>query len=254
MKKNKDTLIGFTLSVALHGVLLGAVLFSATQEKKETASAPKSVSISLSSLSEVIQETPKKKVCDKPKKKHTKHKEHKKVVHKPKPKPAPKEVIKESPIPVEKEIVKEEVVEEKKEEAQELVEAEPLKEQEKIDEREQELLSAQELQKKEQEAQELAQSLHENFVKTNFETIREMVLSHLSYPRIAKRMGYEGVVHIMLVIDTTGKLLDVMVEKSSGHAILDKSALKAASRLASEILPNPQSVSKVSLPVYFALK
>ncbi|MCD6259061.1 MAG: energy transducer TonB [Helicobacteraceae bacterium] len=241
MKKNKDTLIGFTLSVALHGVLLGAVLFSASQEKKETASAPKSVSISLSSLSEVIQETPKKKVCDKPKKKHKKHKEHKKVAHKPKP--APKKVIKEVAIPVEK-----------IEKVEELVEAEPLEELEKIDEREQELLAAQELQKKEQEAQELAQSLHEEFVKTNFEMIREKVLANLRYPSIAKRMGFEGVVHIMLVIDTSGKLLDVMLEKSSGHKLLDSSALKAANQLSKEILPNPKNISRVTLPVYFALK
>lgn len=252
MKKNKDTLIGFTLSVALHGVLLGAVLFSATQEKKETASAPKSVSISLSSLSEVIQETPKKKVCDKPKKKYKKHKEHKKVAHKPKP--APKKVIKEAPIPVEKEIVKKEIPEEKIEKVEELVEAKPLEELEKIDEREQELLAAQELQKKEQEAQERAQSLHEEFIKTNFEMIREKVLANLRYPSIAKRMGFEGVVHIMLVIDTSGKLLDVMLEKSSGHKLLDSSALKAANQLSQEILPNPKNISRVTLPVYFALK
>ena len=252
MKRNKETMIGFSVSVALHGVLLAAVLFSATQENIQTASAPKSVSISLSSLSEVIQDTPKKKVCNKPKKKV---KKHKKVAHKPKPKPAPKKVFEEAPIPVEKEIVKkEEVLKEEIKELEELAEVEPVEEVEKIDEQEEKMLAAKELQKKEQEAQELAQSLHEQFIQTNFDTIREMVLSHLSYPRIAKRMGYEGVVHIMLVIDTTGKLLDVMVEKSSGHAILDKSALKAASRLASEVLPNPQNISKVSLPVYFALK
>ena len=238
MKRNRDTLIGFTLSVVLHGALLAAVLFSATQEKIQTASAPKSVSISLSSLSEVIQETPKKKVCDKPKKKHTKHKEHKKVAHKPKPKPAPKKVIKEAPIPVEKEIVKKEIPEEKIE----------------IDEREQELLAVQELEKQKQEAQELAQSLHEEFVKTNFEMIREKVLANLRYPSIAKRMGFEGVVHIMLVIDTSGKLLDVMLEKSSGHKLLDSSALKAANQLSQEILPNPKNISRVTLPVYFALK
>lgn len=235
MKSNRDTLIGFGFSVVLHGALLAAVIFSATQEKVQTASAPKSVTISLSSLSEVVQEIPKKKVCDKPKKKHKKHKEHKKIAHKPKP--SPKKVLKEAVIPVEK--------------TQEIAEIEPIEE---INERQEVMIAAQELQKKEQEAQELAQSLHEEFVKTNFEMIREKVLANLSYPRIAKRMGFEGVVHIMLVIDTSGKLLDVMLEKSSGHKLLDSSALKAANKLSEEILPNPKNISRVTLPVYFALK
>jgi periplasmic protein TonB len=250
MKSNRDTLIGFGFSVVLHGALLAAVIFSATQEKVQTASAPKSVTISLSSLSEVVQEIPKKKVCDKPKKKHKKHKEHKKIAHKPKP--SPKKVLKEAVIPVEK---TQEIVQETKEEVvektQEIAEIEPIEE---INELEEAMIAAQELQKKEQEAQELAQSLHEEFVKTNFEMIREKVLANLSYPRIAKRMGFEGVVHIMLVIDTSGKLLDVMLEKSSGHKLLDSSALKAANKLSEEILPNPKNISRVTLPVYFALK
>ena len=38
----------------------------------------------------------------------------------------------------------------------------------------------------------------EPFVKTDFEIIRDKVLSHLVYPSIAKRMNWNGVVHVAL--------------------------------------------------------
>ncbi|MDD2567426.1 MAG: energy transducer TonB, partial [Thiovulaceae bacterium] len=98
-----------------------------------------------------------------------------------------------------------------------------------------------------------AATLEEEFVKTNFEIIRDMVLANLKYPNMAKRMGQTGIVELILVIDTSGKLLEVMLQKSSGYKLLDKSALQAATRLSEAILPNPQAVSRVVLPVAFAL-
>ncbi|DAB28610.1 MAG: hypothetical protein A2513_02240 [Sulfurimonas sp. RIFOXYD12_FULL_33_39] len=97
------------------------------------------------------------------------------------------------------------------------------------------------------------QVLEAEFVKTNFQSIRDMVLANLKYPNIARRMGQAGIVELLLVIDTKGKLVDISVYKSSGHKLLDNSAISAAGKLCAEALPIPQTISKVTLPIYFAL-
>lgn len=91
------------------------------------------------------------------------------------------------------------------------------------------------------------------FVKTNFADIRDKVLKNLKYPRLAKRMRQSGIVELLLVIDTNGKLIDISVRKSSGHKLLDKSAISAASKLCAQTLPIPQTLSRVTLPISFAL-
>ncbi len=47
------------------------------------------------------------------------------------------------------------------------------------------------------------------------------------YPRVARRRGYEGVVLLKVQVDHDGQVNDVLVLKSSGHNVLDRSALKA---------------------------
>lgn len=94
----------------------------------------------------------------------------------------------------------------------------------------------------------------EPFVKTDFEIIRDKVLSHLVYPSIAKRMNWNGVVHVALVIDSSGYLLSASIHQSSGRDILDNAALDAANKLKNQQLPKPQSTSTVILPIAFKLR
>lgn len=95
--------------------------------------------------------------------------------------------------------------------------------------------------------------VQDTFVETNFHSIRDKVLANLKYPPIAKRMKQIGVVEVLLVIDTDGKLLEVTLHKSSGYKLLDSSAISAASKLSSQTLPIPQTISRVMLPIYFVL-
>lgn len=97
------------------------------------------------------------------------------------------------------------------------------------------------------------ESMEKEFAKTNFQSIRDKVLANLKYPNTAKRMGIQGCVEVTLIIDSNGKLLDVILEKSSGHEVLDKSAIKAAGELYAQALPIPQIISRVTLPINFAL-
>jgi periplasmic protein TonB len=76
------------------------------------------------------------------------------------------------------------------------------------------------------------------------------------YPEQARRNGQEGVVMLLARVDEKGIASDVMVKSSSGHPLLDESALKAVKRWKF----NPARVgsvaidSRVEIPVRFELK
>jgi protein TonB len=50
------------------------------------------------------------------------------------------------------------------------------------------------------------------------------------YPRIARRRGYEGVVVLMVEILPNGRVGELRVRRSSGHHMLDRSALKTVKK------------------------
>ncbi len=50
------------------------------------------------------------------------------------------------------------------------------------------------------------------------------------YPRIARRRGYEGTVRIDALVDEDGRVREVKIRKSSGHAALDRAALSAVKK------------------------
>jgi len=94
----------------------------------------------------------------------------------------------------------------------------------------------------------------EPYLRTDFEIIRDKVLSNLIYPSIAKRMNWNGVVHVALEIDTSGFLQKASIHQSSGRDILDNAALEAANKLKNQPLPKPQNASTVILPIAFKLR
>ena len=94
----------------------------------------------------------------------------------------------------------------------------------------------------------------ESYEQTDFEIIRDKVLSALIYPSVAKRMRWTGIVQVALVIDTSGYLLSATIHQSSGKDILDNAALEAAHRLKGQLLPKPKSTSTVILPIAFKLR
>lgn len=94
----------------------------------------------------------------------------------------------------------------------------------------------------------------EPYEKTDFEIIRDKVLARLVYPSVARRMGWNGVVHVALMIDTDGRLVSASIHQSSGRSMLDDAALEAALKLKGDQLPKPKSLSTVILPIAFKLK
>jgi protein TonB len=50
------------------------------------------------------------------------------------------------------------------------------------------------------------------------------------YPKIARRKGYEGIVVLKVEILPNGRVGEIRVKKSSGHRMLDRSALKTVKK------------------------
>ena len=71
------------------------------------------------------------------------------------------------------------------------------------------------------------------------------------YPPQAAAQGIEGEVRLRLTLDAEGRLVDVQIAASSGHAELDQAALRAAGALGS--LPGI-GMRELILPVVFRLQ
>lgn len=80
---------------------------------------------------------------------------------------------------------------------------------------------------------------------------------YTEYPRRALRNEYEGTVRLLVVIDRSGKVVEVQIEESSSHKLLDDAALKAVKR-ASPYPAVPASISEdtfaFSVPVVFRIR
>ena len=76
------------------------------------------------------------------------------------------------------------------------------------------------------------------------------------YPRKARRLGFEGVVMLKVLIDENGRVDDLTVLKSSGHSVLDRAASSAVRKWLFE--PGTEGGIKkkmwVKIPVRFDLK
>ncbi len=76
------------------------------------------------------------------------------------------------------------------------------------------------------------------------------------YPRVARRRGYEGVVMLKVMVDREGKANEVLVLKSSGHGILDRSAVNAVRKwvFTPGTVNGKRAKMWVQVPVRFELK
>jgi protein TonB len=84
-----------------------------------------------------------------------------------------------------------------------------------------------------------------------FGFIRDLVQKAAVYPLQARRMGWEGTVIVSFVIRKNGGVADAAVFKSSGHAVLDASALAAVKKLGPQ--PCPPETVEIRLPIVYKL-
>jgi protein TonB len=61
--------------------------------------------------------------------------------------------------------------------------------------------------------------------------LRKLLSANFSYPPLARKRGWEGEVRLGLRLEPDGRVTHIHIVKSSGFAILDKSALNSAQEL-----------------------
>ncbi len=96
-------------------------------------------------------------------------------------------------------------------------------------------------------------SVNSQQLRNYLATIRSIVMRHRRYPRIARRLHYEGVVKLHFTITKAGSVQNVRILTSSNHAILDKAALSTLKEAAREF-PKPPRRIDVVLPLEYRLR
>ena len=92
----------------------------------------------------------------------------------------------------------------------------------------------------------------EHYLAEHFAYIRDRVLHQLRYPSVARRNGWTGETRVAFLILADGRIDGLHVERSCGHALLDRQALEAVTRAAP--FPPPPEVAELILPVRFDLR
>ena len=76
------------------------------------------------------------------------------------------------------------------------------------------------------------------------------------YPRLARRRGLEGVVLLEVLVDSSGRVANMRLSRTSGYALLDKAAMKGVQRW--QFTPGTMNGSTqemwVEIPVRFQLR
>lgn len=91
------------------------------------------------------------------------------------------------------------------------------------------------------------------FLSQKLSVISELMRSHLTYPYLARRMGWQGDLILSFVLTPFGELKDIKIEKSTGYEILDRQAKETLLKVA-KYFPKPEVEVRVKLPVSFRLE
>ena len=91
----------------------------------------------------------------------------------------------------------------------------------------------------------------ERYLKEHFNYIKDSVQKEISYPRIARKMGWQGRVLISFVVCRDGSVRDIRIVESSGFNALDKNAVEVIQKNAP--FPIPPVSAELIIPVIYKL-
>jgi protein TonB len=90
------------------------------------------------------------------------------------------------------------------------------------------------------------------YISAHFTRIRDKILKKISYPTVARRMGWSGRVVVSFIIREDGDVEDISIKESSGFPLLDRNAVDAVRE--SCPLPKPPVRTALIMPVLYLLK
>ncbi|MDI6744061.1 MAG: energy transducer TonB [Thermodesulfovibrionales bacterium] len=89
------------------------------------------------------------------------------------------------------------------------------------------------------------------YLKEHFTYIRDIIMKNLSYPHMARKMGWSGKVLVSFVVFETGTAEDIRVVESSGFAALDRNVVETIKRVCP--FPKPPVKAELTIPVVYKL-
>jgi len=97
-----------------------------------------------------------------------------------------------------------------------------------------------------------SEKIKEKFLLEKLFLISKIIQNNITYPYIARKMGWEGRVVISFILTKEGKINFLTVEKSSGYDVLDKNAIRTIKKV-SKYFPLPPHDVKISIPISYKL-
>lgn len=97
-----------------------------------------------------------------------------------------------------------------------------------------------------------ANILAEQYLAKHFAYIRNLIMKHLKYPLIARRMGWKGRVTVAFVIKENGGVEGSRILASSGYEVLDRQVLKVIGEI--QPFPRPPTKAELIMPVVYRLE
>lgn len=76
------------------------------------------------------------------------------------------------------------------------------------------------------------------------------------YPPIARRLGQEGIVTLLIEVGANGNLRGLTIRQSSGHSVLDQAAQQLAHNAVAALRGqlSPPGESRVEIPIAYRLE
>ncbi len=96
-----------------------------------------------------------------------------------------------------------------------------------------------------------AEKAKNRYLAEQFAYIRDKILKNVSYPSLARRLGWEGRVVLSFVITLSGSIKEAQVVRGSGYEVLDQGALEALKE--SVPFPHPPVEAQIKIPVVYRL-
>ena len=95
------------------------------------------------------------------------------------------------------------------------------------------------------------QEKEQQYFKAHFVYIKKIIEKNISYPPMARRMGWQGKVLVSFIVCRDGKIENLQIVESSGHSQLDKNALETVKQVGA--FPSPPVRVKLVLPVTYRI-
>ncbi|MFN3480799.1 MAG: energy transducer TonB, partial [Thermodesulfovibrionales bacterium] len=91
----------------------------------------------------------------------------------------------------------------------------------------------------------------QRYIMEHFSYIRDIITKNISYPFMARKMGWSGKVTVSFVINEDGSVRDIKIIESSGFDVLDRNAADTVKKVSP--FPKPPVSAEIIVPVVYRL-